>query len=457
VTPRAEAFVTLVAGEAYARWYRRNVFPSHQRFAKLHGRPLVVLEGRLPPCGVEHPHPSWDKLRIFEAEATRPFERLCWLDADLFTMRGAPDPFAQAEEGWVAVDNNTYGSPSQAVQDREWSWFLPPGEAPPWLINTGFFVVERSRHAEMMGAVFRHWGGRWDQGPFSFHLQSCAPGKRVSAVFNRVVLHHLARFGHGPPALRSLVDPPGFVHFVGASVVRDPVYLPFVAAADEADVAARRRLEARQLGTQVSWGLKRRLLEVSGRAADRLPGMARALRLRRLGAALRRTPRLLVTPHRTVAEGWVGVDVSSGAGLEEKFGSGELLPVADAAEALEAGRGLHEVQFEHVLERLPATARAGLLERAARALVPGGCLTVLAATPVVDAPEGFARAANRRLHLGAGELSDAARAAGLVGAHVQGEGARVGEGPAAPGAPRSHDVLRWRRGGRVPSGAGRIV
>lgn len=434
MSARREAFVTLVDGEAYTRWYRQHVFPAHQRFARLHGRPLVVLEGRLPDCGVAHPHPSWDKLRVFEAEATRPFERLCWLDADLFTMRGAPDPFAQAEEGWVAVDNDTYGSPAQAAQDREWSWFLPPGEAPPWLVNTGFFVVERERHAALLGAVFRHWGGRWDQGPCSFHLHAAPPGKKASPVFNRVVLHHLARFGHGPRALRSLVDPPGFIHFVGASVVGSPVYLPYVAAADAADFGARRALEARQLETLASWGLKRRLLDASQRAATRWPLAARGLRLRRLARALTRTPRLLVTPHRSVEAGWVCVDVASGARLEEKFTRGELFPARDAREALGAGRGLEAVRLEHLVERLPEPERPGLLDAAARALRPGGRLTVLAATPVLDAPEAFARAANRRLHLEAGGLGSLARAVGLPGARVSGDG-----------APRSHEVLTWSR------------
>ncbi|MCA3015200.1 MAG: hypothetical protein INH41_22660 [Myxococcaceae bacterium] len=442
---RAEAFVTLVAGDAYARWYRQHVFPSHQRFARLHGRPLVVLEGRLPPCGVDHPHPSWDKLRVFEASQTRPYERLCWLDADLFTMRGAPDPFAQVDEGWLAVDNDTYGVPAQATQDREWSWFLPPPEVPPWLVNTGFFVVERERHGGLFGNVFRHWGGRWDQGPCSFHLHGCRPGTKAPAVFNRVVLHHLARFGHGPASLRTLVDPPGFIHFVGASVVKSPVYLRFVAAADDGDARAQRRLEALQLETVVSWGVKRRLLDGAARVSERLPGVAGALARHRLARALQRTPRLLVSPHRSVADGWVSVDVASRAGLEEKFSRGLLSPIGDAAEALAQGRALDEVRLEHVLERLDAPLRPAVLEAAARALAPGGRLTVLAATFVVDAPAAFAATANRRLHLGATALADAAAAAGLSGARVEGEGARLGEGPGAPRAPRSHQVLTWRR------------
>lgn len=437
MSARREAFVTLVDGEAYTRWYRQHVFPAHQRFARLHGRPLVVLEGRLPDCGVAHPHPSWDKLRVFEAEATRPFERLCWLDADLFTMRGAPDPFAQAEEGWVAVDNDTYGSPAQAAQDREWSWFLPPGEAPPWLVNTGFFVVERERHAAVLGAVFRHWGGRWDQGPFSFHLHAAPPGKKASPVFNRVVLHHLARFGHGPGALRSLVDPPP------ASSTSSARRWWAARCTCRTWPPPTPRTSAR--GGRWRRGSSRRWRPGASSAGSWTPRSApppggpwrpaaRGLRLRRLARALTRTPRLLVTPHRSVEAGWVCVDVASGARLEEKFTRGELFPARDAREALGAGRGLEAVRLEHLVERLPEPERPGLLDAAARALRPGGRLTVLAATPVLDAPEAFARAANRRLHLEAGGLGSLARAVGLPGARVSGEG-----------APRSHEVLTWSR------------
>lgn len=413
-----EAFVTLVDGDVYRSWYRRHVWPSHERLARAHGRPLVVLEGRVAaPSPVRHAHASWEKLRIFEDPRLQGYSRLCWLDADLYPMRGAECPFDLAERGWSAVDNNTYGDPHQQRLDAEWYWFLPEPARPPRLINTGLFVVERATHAPLMRAVWEQYAGQWDQGPFSYHLLSAEPATLAPASFNLLVLHHLARFGHGPRALEELVRRPAFVHFAGATTLRSGVYLEYVEAADRGDRAALRRLALRQLATWARWGAQRRLLALREGLERGLP----TARRRRLQRALARCPRLLLSPHQALRRGWVAVDVHTSqfsAANSAKFGPTGAHATVALDEVLETVSGLETVELANVLERLPEEHRGATLARCAGALRAGGALHV----SVAGAAEGIGcdimrSTIDRRHHLGPAAragLAEEARQAGLL-------------------------------------------
>ncbi|MEZ4338566.1 MAG: hypothetical protein R3B82_18245 [Sandaracinaceae bacterium] len=264
-----DAFVTLIVGERYQRFYDRVIRPSHERLAARSGRPLVVLRAPIAG-GFPHAHPSWQKLRIFEAPELAGYDRLCWLDADLYAMREAPDPFEHARDGWLAVDNDTCGSPAQAALDRLWHWPAKAAAIPDRLVNTGLFVVHRELHAALFRAVHDGWGGRWDQGPLSFHLQALE-GHLASSDLNRVVVHVLADAGFGPRGLRALVERPGLVHFAAASALRGPA-LDYVVAADEGRRAVLRELELRSLRDALVWAGNRRWVAARRRARDRAAG-----------------------------------------------------------------------------------------------------------------------------------------------------------------------------------------
>lgn len=429
-----EAFVTLVVGARYRRLYDRHVRDTHERLARRTGRPLVVLdEDALPPSRVDHPHPSWRKLRIFEAERTRAFDRLCWLDADVVAMDGAPDPLEVPGAGWLAVDNDAFGDPVQAAADREWHWTCPPERAPRRLINTGVMVLEREPHAPLLRAVHDAWTGRWDQGPLSFHLQACA-GRFGSPDLNRVVVHHLAAHGFGRRGLRSLVERPGLVHFA-ADAWAPASYLAYVAAADAGDRAARRALERRAERT-APWGAL--WYRVRRHLRHHPEGPAAAARRRRdrwaLARALRRCPRLLLSPHATTAVGAVAVDVSA------------AMDAADAClserAALTVARDLEEVVTENVLERLPDPQRVPHLERCARALRPGGRLQVAVATGMADGPRAFREAMRRAYTLSEETLAELGGVAGLRGARVR-RGGELRVGGSRRRLPPSYAVLSW--------------
>lgn len=407
---RRRAFVTVVLGAAYQAFYRREIFPSHQRLAKRLGVDLVVIDRSIATASnVTHPHASWEKTRIFMAPQTSGYDQLCWLDADLYAMREAPDPFELAEDGWLAVDNNTCASAEQARLDAQWYWFLAPEVQPSALINTGLFVATRDAHAPLLARAHDYYAGRWDQGPLSYHLLEGQRRCLAGPSLNYVLVHHLSAHGFGPASMRRLVAENRMVHFAAASALREPAYLRFVQWADEhrgrfalrwalAQAAHATRMNFHQRATRLARSLASLAPVSAGVALDRVaeatsrrwahgfptlePFHRRQLR-RAIEAS--KTPRLYLSPHQSTARGWIPVDVLNtalDATNNQKLGD-EPAPQMfhlSACGALESAPGgsLASVMLDNVFERLDPVEAGRVLRAARQALRPDGELLVSA-------------------------------------------------------------------------------
>ncbi|MBX7197364.1 MAG: hypothetical protein K1X94_35260, partial [Sandaracinaceae bacterium] len=404
------ALVTAVVGDGYRRFYDAHIRPGQERLARRLGCPLVVIERPLASeSDVDHPHASWEKVKILEEPLLGRFDRLCWLDADLFVLGEPPDPFALAGDGWLAVDDDTYGVPAQNELGRRWWYgFLPEQAWPERVINTGLFVVHRGHRALLRG-VLDSYGGRWDQGPLSHHLLREPGGTLGPVSLNRLVIHHLSARGYGPRSMRELVGAPGMLHFAAASAMRTPDYLAWAERAAEGRAAGLRlstRAALRALRSEVELPLRAELeafLAARPRLVSRVlaPWLdARVPRLgpalasvpewqeHALGAALARAPQLLVSRAQEAYPGWVTVDpvtpMLSGTS-NRKFGAAAAAVMVrlEVLRAIESRppRGLARIVVLDALEALSPGERARFL-RGCRAACHGSIELLVAARPV---------------------------------------------------------------------------
>lgn len=427
------ALVTVVVGDGYRRFYDAHVRAGHERFARQLGCPLVVLTRRLVSASeVDHPHASWEKVKILEEPELARYEQLCWIDADIVVIGEPPDPFALAKDGWLAVDDDTYGEPAQAALGRRWWYgFLPEAAWPERVINTGLFVVRRE-HAPLLRGVLDAYGGRWDQGPLSYHLLGTPGGTLGPADLNRLVVHHLGVRGYGPRSMRELVGRPGLVHFAASSAMRTPDYLAWAEASAEGRAIAL-RLRVRASLRALRYAIERPVrAEVEARLA-RHPTLVRELlapaldaRVPRLGPALAsvaawqehvldealaRQPRLLVSRAQEAFPGWVTVDpvtpMLSGTS-NRKFGAAEqaVMTRLDALRAVEtrSARSLDGLVVLGTLEALPPEERVPFVRACVRAARRPVTLLVAAPSSAHVRDAGFSALLGKRHALTRPEL-----------------------------------------------------
>lgn len=441
------ALVTVVVGDGYRRFYDAHIRAGHERYARQLGCPLVVLTRRLvTPSVVDHPHASWEKVKILDEPQLATYDQLCWIDADVVVIGAPPDPFALAKDGWLAVDDDTYAVPAQAALGRSWWYgFLPERAWPERVINTGLFVVRRE-HAPVLRGVLDVYGGRWDQGPLSYHLLGTPGGTLGPPDLNRLVVHHLGVRGYGARAMRELVGRAGLVHFAAASAMRTPDYLAWAEAAAEGrpfDVRLRARAELRALRYAIERPLRASVeaqLARHPRLVRRLLAPALDARVPRLGpalasvaawqehvldSALAHQPRLIVSRAQEAFEGWVTVDpvtpMLSGTS-NRKFGASEqaVMTRLDALRALETrrARSLEGLVVLDTLEALAPGERVPFLRACRRAARGEVTLLVAAAASAHVTDAAFATRLAERHALTRGALEALLDEAG-IGARIR--------------------------------------
>ena len=219
------ALVVLVVGDKYIAEYNKYFKPSHERFAKKYNLPLIIFERYIDALSEGKRHPSWQKLLIFEAEETKDFDRLCWIDADIYITPHAKNPFDfVAEDEWGMVKNDLRGMDYYIQSDLDLLELCPKANRPIYLFNGGFFIASRQKHSQILRFVFDKYNlehvnfkNSFEQAPLSYHLYNCKPGKELNFEFNAQVLSHLILFGDSIWSIRILFLQNGFIHFVGGT------------------------------------------------------------------------------------------------------------------------------------------------------------------------------------------------------------------------------------------------
>lgn len=214
-----EAYVTMAIGATYLNTYNKLFRASHERLARETGRRLIVFTDYIDKSayGVGR-HPAWQALLIFRSPQTEQFDRLCWIDADIYFTRNIRDPFEVVKPGeWGAASNNSYNLEFYSRSDLDLYKHCPGQNRPSYVLNMGFFVASRTPHREILERVYFKYPEQpcYYQGPLSYHLLNEFPGVQLDRSFNNLVPAHLIARGRSPKSLYCLVAESTGVHFCG--------------------------------------------------------------------------------------------------------------------------------------------------------------------------------------------------------------------------------------------------
>ena len=219
------ALVVLVVGDKYIAEYNKYFKPSHERFAKKYNLPLIIFERYIDALSEGKRHPSWQKLLIFEAEETKEFDRLCWIDADIYITAHAKNPFDfVAADEWGMVKNDLRGMDYYIQSDLNNLQFCPQDNRPQYLYNGGFFIATRKQHASILRFVYDKYDlpyfdfkNSFEQAPLSYHIHNCKPGKELGFEFNAQVLSYCILNGSSVWGFKTFYLENSFLHFVGGT------------------------------------------------------------------------------------------------------------------------------------------------------------------------------------------------------------------------------------------------
>jgi hypothetical protein len=219
MTAVKEAFITMAIGDKYLEMYNRYFRPSQERFARETGRDLIVLTDYIDKSEFGRSrHPAWQALLMFKSPLTENYQRLCWIDGDIYVTTTIRDPFS--ETGlfeWGAVRNNVYNVESYAKSDLDLYKLCPEKDRPAYVLNLGFCVLSRHMHAKLLETIYYGYPEQpcYYNGPLSYHLLTGFPGKELDWAFNSLVPLHMNARGRGVTSIYSLVAESTCIHFCG--------------------------------------------------------------------------------------------------------------------------------------------------------------------------------------------------------------------------------------------------
>jgi len=218
----SSALVTLLVGEKYKEFYDIHFRPSHERYAKKIGVPLIIIDELVDKSEFgEGKAPSWHKLLVFKHPKLHGIEQICWLDADIFITEHSSNVFNEIPLNyWAGVKNDLRGMEYYQGSDQNELRYCPKENRPDYLINGGFFVANRKEHAADMERIFYDYPNdlrSWEQGPLSYYWKNKQPGKELDYKYNVSVISYIVRTGSYINSFKKLYNDNYFIHFCGGT------------------------------------------------------------------------------------------------------------------------------------------------------------------------------------------------------------------------------------------------
>ena len=214
---RDTAIVCIATGEKYLSHYEKYFKESQERFAFEQCLPLIVISDNIEKSTK---HPSWQKLLMFKSPILKNFNRVILLDGDIYIKDHSENPINLTPSNhWGLVKNNTFELPSYAKTDPTLYNNCPQINRPTFVLNCGFFIVNRETHSKIMEYVFNDYTEQicYEQGPLSYYLITEFEGTILPWKFNSIVPAYMEKFGYSMSSVISLYDQSNFIHFAGNS------------------------------------------------------------------------------------------------------------------------------------------------------------------------------------------------------------------------------------------------
>lgn len=215
-TNKKEAIVVIAIGEKYKKMYDATFRESHERFAKKIGVPLIIIDDFIDKSERSlNRSPAWQSMCIFEAKETKEYNRLFFIDADVYITHNARNPFKNIPIGTVGiVDDNPYNLEEKNILNPTLYKYCPLENRPDKMINGGIFVADRNIHTKTLSYIYNNYEEQvcYHNGPMSYHILTENKVTLLSSHFNTIIPNVIKKYG---PLWFFTIYTAGFIHFCG--------------------------------------------------------------------------------------------------------------------------------------------------------------------------------------------------------------------------------------------------
>ncbi len=225
--------ITTVMGEKYTKVYQETFRQSQLNFVNRINSNFIIIDRDIE-ISLKHSHPSWQKLLMFRREDIFKYERVLFIDADVYITKHAKNPFeVVGDVSWSMAKNNAYDLPVPAISDLKLYYQCPESNRPDFMLNAGVFIVSKACKP-ILEHIFYSYTEQpcYDNGPFSYHLLNSPNGVILPSEFNTIVFSYIQAYGCSLSSILNLYYNNSFLHFV-ASKWRSVFY--FIRWFDNAD------------------------------------------------------------------------------------------------------------------------------------------------------------------------------------------------------------------------------
>jgi len=212
---RDEAVVAIIIGREYEKTYEQFFKKSQERLCFGIRRPFIIVRNIIKKADK---HPSWQKLVIFETPILSNINRVMLLDADIYIKDVSLNPMDLVpENNWGLALNNAFNLPTLAKTDLTLYQNCPEANRPSFVLNCGFFIVNKQIHKRIMKYVFNNYEEQvcLEQGPTSYHLITESPGTILPFKFDNIVGSYMEKFGYSMTSVMNMYKESNFLHFAG--------------------------------------------------------------------------------------------------------------------------------------------------------------------------------------------------------------------------------------------------
>lgn len=211
-----KAIVSVQIGEACQSEWERMFRQSWEGYAAKHGYDIVVIPDFIDPsANARQRSPNWQKLLICRDPRVAQYRSVVWLDSDvLVNYHTAPCIVSQWSGEKIGIVSereslcNVLGA-NETLYERYRSFLGPyrhmeeryelsglPNDAGDYS-NTGVFVIEPARHAEILEYIYANYQETphtaKEETPFSYHIYKHGLAERIDPRFNRLWCYEMIR------------------------------------------------------------------------------------------------------------------------------------------------------------------------------------------------------------------------------------------------------------------------
>ena len=212
-----KAIVTLAIGALYSERFEQLCRKNWMAYAERHGFDLFVIQEPLDQSErAGRRSPAWQKCLVLGAPELAGYERVVWIDSDIFLNPAAPSVTEGVPMEYFGVtDEHGFPTPearrtilrqiiAQAPAEGEFSarywqawldpgswhaaWKLPSGQA--HIVQTGVMVLSPKHHREILEHVYHAYedrGPNYEMRPLSHEIQAHGLQHWIDPRFNALV------------------------------------------------------------------------------------------------------------------------------------------------------------------------------------------------------------------------------------------------------------------------------